>query len=75
VARANAEELNDEISTIAHKLRDLLDPDALFLLVRTNEGIRLVARSVTDNNRCLEDCRALWRRRARARRGGADPRQ
>ena len=48
VAAAYAEDLNDEISTIAHKLRDLLDPDALFLLVRTIEGIRLVARSVTD---------------------------
>lgn len=49
VAQAQAEDLSDEISTIAHKLRDLLDPDALFLLVRTNEGIRIVARSVTDN--------------------------
>jgi tRNA nucleotidyltransferase (CCA-adding enzyme) len=49
VARAHAEDLVDEISTIAHKLRDLLDPDALFLLVHTGEGIRLVARSVTDN--------------------------
>lgn len=49
VARADAEELMDEISTIAHKLRDLLDPDALFLIVRTPEGIRLVARSVSDS--------------------------
>jgi tRNA nucleotidyltransferase (CCA-adding enzyme) len=49
VARAQAEDLNDEISTIAHKLRDLLDPDALVLLVRTVEGIRIVARSVTDH--------------------------
>jgi len=49
VAMAQAEDLNDEISTIAHKLRDLLDPDALFILVRTNEGIRLVGRSVSDN--------------------------
>lgn len=49
VARAHAEDLVDEISTIAHKLRDLLDPDALFLLVHTGEGIRLVARSVTNN--------------------------
>lgn len=48
VARAVAEGLSDEISTIAHKLRDLIDPDALFLLVRTGEGIRLVARSVSD---------------------------
>ncbi len=49
VARATADEMVDEISTIAHKLRDLLDPDALLLLVRTNEGIRLVARSVSDH--------------------------
>lgn len=49
VARAHAETLTDEISTIAHKLRDLLDPDALLLLVQTGEGIRLVARSITDN--------------------------
>ena len=36
---------NEEISSIAHKIRDLLDPDALFLLVKNSEGIRLVARS------------------------------
>lgn len=48
VAAVQAEDLRDEISTIAHKLRDLLDPDALFLLVRTVEGIRMVVRSVTD---------------------------
>src|SRR5574340_772428 len=45
---AEAQSLNEEISTIAHKLRDLLDPDALFLLVGTAEGVRLVARSTTD---------------------------
>lgn len=48
ISTALAPELNEEISSIAHKLRDLLDPDALFLLVRTPEGIRLVARSTTD---------------------------
>ncbi len=48
ISSAEALDLNEEISTIAHKLRDLLDPDALFLLVRTSEGIRLVARSTTD---------------------------
>ncbi|PKO18192.1 MAG: hypothetical protein CVU39_01775 [Chloroflexi bacterium HGW-Chloroflexi-10] len=47
-AISNAEDLDEEISSIAHKIRDLLDPDALFLLVKTNEGIRLVARSTTD---------------------------
>ncbi|NOY98080.1 MAG: CBS domain-containing protein [Chloroflexi bacterium] len=40
--------LDEEISSLAHKLRDLFDPDALFVLVRTGEGVRLVARSTTD---------------------------
>ena len=48
VASAQARELNEEISSVAHKLRDLLDPDALFLFIRTSEGVRLVARSTTD---------------------------
>ena len=48
VAAAEAPELTDEISTIAHKLRDLLDPAALFVLVSTIDGIRIVARSTTD---------------------------
>ena len=45
---AEALDVNEEISSIAHKLRDLLDPDALFLFVHTVEGIRLVARSTSD---------------------------
>jgi tRNA nucleotidyltransferase (CCA-adding enzyme) len=49
IAAADAENLKDEISSIAHKLRDFLDPDALLILVRTAEGIRLVARSTTDH--------------------------
>lgn len=48
ISKADARELDEEISSIAHKLRDLLEPDALFLLVNTSEGIRLVARSTTD---------------------------
>jgi tRNA nucleotidyltransferase (CCA-adding enzyme) len=48
IASTDAEELNEEISSIAHKLRDLLDPDGLFLLVNTSEGVRLVARSTSD---------------------------
>jgi len=45
---ADAPQLEDEVSSIAHKIRDLLDPDALFIFVRGKEGIRLVARSITD---------------------------
>jgi len=48
LAFTEAEEASEEISSVAHKLRDLLDPDALLLLVKTIEGIRLVARSTTD---------------------------
>ncbi len=48
IARANAMDLQDEISTIAHKMRDFLNPDALILLVSTKQGIRLIARSTTD---------------------------
>jgi len=45
VACGDAKEMNEELSTIAHKMRDLLDPDALFLLVITRGGVQLIARS------------------------------
>lgn len=48
IGKAAAPGMVDEISALAHKLRDLLDPDALFILVQTDEGVRLVARSSTD---------------------------
>jgi len=48
VAATTARELAEEISSIAHKVRDLLDPDALFLFIQTAEGLRLVARSTSD---------------------------
>ena len=48
IACADATDMREEISSVAHKLRDLLDPDGLFILVKTSEGIRLVARSTSD---------------------------
>ncbi len=45
---ASARDMDEEISSVAHKIRDLLELDALFVLVETLEGIRLVARSTTD---------------------------
>ncbi len=48
IACGDASDVDEEISTLAHKLRDLLDPDALFVLVSTQEGVRMVARSATD---------------------------
>ena len=49
ISEATDMNLEEEISSIAHKIRDLMDPDALFLLVRGKEGLRLVARSSTDD--------------------------
>ncbi|MCE1253418.1 MAG: CBS domain-containing protein [Anaerolineae bacterium] len=43
-----APDMTDEISSVAHKMRDFLDPDALLLLVHTSDGFRLIARSTTD---------------------------
>ncbi|MFW6082547.1 MAG: CBS domain-containing protein, partial [Chloroflexota bacterium] len=37
------------LSTLAHKLRDLLEPSALFMLVALDGRIQLVARSTTDD--------------------------
>ena len=48
VSSTEASSMKDEVSSIAHKLRDLLDPDGLFIIVLTKEGIRLVARSTND---------------------------
>lgn len=41
--------LDEEISTLAHKLRDLLEPSALFVLVGMDSHTQLVARSTTDD--------------------------
>lgn len=49
IASATAEKLQDEVSSIAHKLRDFLEPEGLFLIIQTSEGIRMVARSTSDN--------------------------
>jgi tRNA nucleotidyltransferase (CCA-adding enzyme) len=48
VASADAEGYVEEISALAHKIRDLYDPAGLFLLVNLGEHLQLVARSTTD---------------------------
>jgi tRNA nucleotidyltransferase (CCA-adding enzyme) len=48
IATATAEGYVEEISTLAHKIRDLYDPTGLFLLVDLGEHLQLVARSMTD---------------------------
>ncbi len=48
VAASRAASFEDELSTLAHKLRDLLEPAALFMLVALDGHVQLVARSSTD---------------------------
>lgn len=48
ISSAEASKLEDAVSSIAHKISDFFDPDGLFIFVKTHEGIRLVARSTTD---------------------------
>ncbi|MCX7681692.1 MAG: CBS domain-containing protein [Anaerolineae bacterium] len=51
LAWAEATDFSEEISTLAHKLRELLEPSALFVLVALGDGsrIQLVARSTTND--------------------------
>ena len=48
VSTGSAEKMEEELSTVVHKLRDLLDPDALFVLIKTRAGVQLIARSTSD---------------------------
>ncbi len=48
IAAVRAPAFMDELSTIAHKMRDLYEPSALFLLVELDGRVQLVARSTTD---------------------------
>ncbi len=49
VACGDARSMDEEVSTVAHKLRDLLDPDGLFLLILIRGGVQLIARSTNDH--------------------------
>lgn len=48
IATAVTPEPVEEISTLAHQLRDLYEPDGLFMLVQMADAIQLVARSTSD---------------------------
>jgi tRNA nucleotidyltransferase (CCA-adding enzyme) len=56
LAQADATDLDEELSSLAHKLRDLLDPDALFLLISTSGGVQIIARSTSDH---IDVCEVL----------------
>ncbi len=48
IARADAQDMQDEISTVAHSLRDFFATDGLVILIATRQGVRIVGRSNTD---------------------------
>lgn len=48
IACEDNSEIEEEYSTIVHKLRDFLDPDAIFVLITTKAGVQLIARSTCD---------------------------
>jgi len=48
ISCGDAQHMDEELSTIVHKLRDLLDPDALLVFITTRGGIQLIARSNKD---------------------------
>ncbi len=48
IASARVSQNIDQVATVAHKLRDLLEPGALFVLVQMGERVQLVARSTVD---------------------------
>ena len=47
-AVAEAPEYDDELSGLAHRLNELFDPDALFVVVSLSDTVQVVARSNTD---------------------------
>ena len=49
VAPGDARGMDEELSSIAHKLRDLVDPDAIILLINIRGGVQLIALSSSYN--------------------------
>lgn len=49
IASASAAKMVDEVSTLAHKLRDVFDPAGLFVLVALDGNVQMVARSTSDS--------------------------
>lgn len=49
IACADEGDVEEELSSIAHKIRDNFEPDALFVFVKIRSGVQLIARSTTDH--------------------------
>lgn len=53
------EGFDDEISAVAHRMRDALNPAGLIILVQLRQHVQLVARSTTDNVNVASVARVL----------------
>lgn len=59
IAQAAAPGFDDELSTLVHRLRDVHECDAVFLIVGLGDLVQVVARSVTDDIDVGATARAL----------------
>jgi tRNA nucleotidyltransferase (CCA-adding enzyme) len=48
IGLASVDHYVEEVSTLAHRLRDLYQPEALFILIEMSDHVQMVARSVTE---------------------------
>ncbi|MBN1220721.1 MAG: CBS domain-containing protein [Anaerolineae bacterium] len=48
IGLASVDHYVEEISTLAHRLRDLYQPEALFIFIQMTDHVQMVARSVTE---------------------------
>ncbi len=48
LSTGDAQNMDEELSSVVHKIRDLLEPDALIVLISTRGGIQMIARSTSD---------------------------
>lgn len=49
IAQVDVGDMDEELSTVAHKLRDIVEGDALFVLAKIKSGVQLIARSTSDS--------------------------
>lgn len=49
VTCGDSRDIDEELSTIAHKLRNVMEPDALFLLIQIRGGVQFISRSTDDH--------------------------
>ncbi len=49
IAQVDVGNIDEELSTVAHKLRDIIESDGLFVLAKVKSGVQMIARSTSDS--------------------------